>query len=214
MTNLDVHFSSDSSEWGTPWELWHLLDEEFHFGLDACASKHNKKCSRYISADRDALSDDTCWMTLGAGANIYMNPPYGRELPKWIKKAYTEALKGCRVVCLVPARTDTKYWHDYIMKAAEIRFFKGRLRFQGAESGAPFPSALVIFDWKVHEWPRFDTMDAPKPVKYVPKTAEKLTMASPRKLRVRRHGKGRSEGPAQGRQEGKRVLRCKRGRRA
>lgn len=81
-----------------------------------------------------------------------MNPPYGKEIAKWMKKAYEESLKGATVVCLTFARTDTKWWHDYAMKAAEIRFIKGRVRFEGADSSAPFPSVVIVFRPPFENW--------------------------------------------------------------
>jgi site-specific DNA-methyltransferase (adenine-specific) len=140
---MSVHFSSKSNDWGTPIDLYKKLDEEFSFTLDPCASEYNHKCSKYFTKKDDGLKQD--W----SNEIVFMNPPYGRQIKNWIKKAYTESLKGATVVCLIPARTDTLYWHDYIFKyAKDIRFLKGRLRFvKNGEIGdpAPFPSAVVIF---------------------------------------------------------------------
>ena len=112
---------------------------EFYFDLDVCASDENAKCSKYFTEEDDALSKDwkgVCWM----------NPPYGRQISKWIEKAYQESKKGATVVCLIPARTDTSYWHKFIFPyAKEIRFIKGRLKFGKSNNSAPFPSALVVF---------------------------------------------------------------------
>ena len=105
-----------------------MLDNEFHFDFDPCPTK----------PILDGLI--ASW-----GDVNFCNPPYGREIPKWIKKGYDEWLKGKTVVFLIPSRTDTAWWHDYIMKATEIRFIRGRLKFQGAKHNAPFPSAIVIF---------------------------------------------------------------------
>ena len=113
-------FSSASVEWATPQALFDELDAEFHFDLDPCSTHENAKC----------------------------NPPYGRELPKWIKKAHDEAEKGALVVMLIPARTDTRAFHDYIYHQAEIRFLRGRIRFVGSKWNAPFPSMVVIFEGK------------------------------------------------------------------
>lgn len=131
-------FSSASAEWETPREFFEELNREFRFDLDVCARPENAKCERYFSPEVDGLRQD--W----AGV-CYMNPPYGKEIAKWVKKAYEEAQKGATVVCLLPARTDTSWWHEYVMKAREIRFVRGRLRFGGAKNGAPFPSAVVVF---------------------------------------------------------------------
>lgn len=139
--NKEVMFSSKNNEWETPQWLFDKLDKEFRFDLDVCAEIHNTKCRDFYCKDYNALKQNwpniPCWM----------NPPYGRNITnKWIKKAYEESLKGCIVVCLIPARTDTIYWHEYCKKAYEIRFLKGRLKFVGAKDSAPFPSALIIFN--------------------------------------------------------------------
>ena len=113
------------------------LDEEFGFDLDVCALRENAKCSRYFTPAKDGLKQQwagVCWM----------NPPYGRQIATWMKKAYESSQNGATIVCLVPARTDTKWWHDYATKG-EIRFVRGRLRFGDADYPAPFPSAIVIF---------------------------------------------------------------------
>ncbi len=139
VTRLAVHFSSATDDWATPQEFFDELDAEFDFTLDVCASDSNAKCGLYFTRDDDGLSQtwDThrCWM----------NPPYGREIKGWMRKAYGSSLEGALVVCLVPARTDTAWWHDYAAKATEIRFVRGRLRFGSAKHSAPFPSAVVVF---------------------------------------------------------------------
>ncbi len=133
-------FSSNDMTWETPQWLFDKLDKEFHFTLDVCALPETAKCKNYYTPQIDGLKqdweDNICWM----------NPPYGREVGVWIEKAYKESLKGAIVVCLIPSRTDTKYWHDYCMKANEIRFIKGRLKFGDSKNSAPFPSAIVIFN--------------------------------------------------------------------
>ena len=135
-----VHFSSKSNEWTTPQDLYDALNEEYGFTLDPCATHESAKCEKYYTLDEDGLNQD--W----TGNTVFMNPPYGREIKHWIKKAWESSKKGkTTVVCLIPARTDTKYWHDYCMKAHRIVFIKGRLKFGNQESGAPFPSAIVIF---------------------------------------------------------------------
>lgn len=129
--------SSATDEWETPQEFFDLLDAEFGFMTDVCATASNAKCAHYFSPEVDGLAQPwtgVCWM----------NPPYGREIGRWVRKAYESALEGATVVCLVPARTDTPWWHDYCMKG-EIRFIRGRLRFSGKNVNAPFPSAVVIF---------------------------------------------------------------------
>lgn len=129
--------SSKTGEWETPQWLFDQLDAEFHFTLDPCATYENAKCAMFYTKEDDGLSRD--W----GGESVFMNPPYGREIVKWVKKAYEE---GTEVVCLLPARTDTRWWHDYVMKAAEVRFIRGRLRFGGCKNSAPFPSAVVVFN--------------------------------------------------------------------
>jgi phage N-6-adenine-methyltransferase len=133
-----VHFTSRSDRWATPIEFFRQLDREFGFTLDVCALADNAKCERYFSPDDDGLRQEwrgTCWM----------NPPYGRVIALWMQKAYESALAGATVVCLVPARTDTRWWQDFATKAAEIRFVSGRLKFGEAVNSAPFPSAVVVF---------------------------------------------------------------------
>jgi|19_taG_2_1085344.scaffolds.fasta_scaffold69701_3 site-specific DNA-methyltransferase (adenine-specific) len=138
MSDLKVHFSSKSSEWSTPQDLFDRLNEEWGFDLDVCATPENAKCRNYFTESDDGLSQEwgpvTCWM----------NPPYGRAIKHWIKKAYDESQKGSIVVCLLPSRTDTAYWHDYVMNG-EIEFIRGRLKFGEAKNSAPFPSAIVVF---------------------------------------------------------------------
>jgi phage N-6-adenine-methyltransferase len=125
-------------DWETPHDFFEKLNDEFHFDLDVCATSETAKCEKYFSPEIDGLKQEwvgVCWM----------NPPYGREIGKWIKKAYEESLKGATVVCSIPSRTDTGYWHEYVMRAKEIRFLKGRLKFVGAKDPAPFPNAIVVF---------------------------------------------------------------------
>lgn len=135
-----VHFSSKTPIWETPQDFFEGLDKEFGFTLDVCALPENTKCIRFFSPDDDALAQKwsgVCWM----------NPPYGRGIDKWIRKAWESAQAGATVVCLLPARTDTRWWHDYVMRG-EIRFIKGRLKFGGSKIDAPFPNAVVIFQQK------------------------------------------------------------------
>jgi len=139
-------FSSASGDWETPSEIFQPLNDEFHFDLDACASKDNHKVPRYFSIDGTGLAHDALeqdWSKFGK--SVWCNPPYGREIVKWVKKCSQESEKGLTVVALLPARTDTKWFWDYILDRAEIRLIKGRLKFGRAENSAPFPSMLVIF---------------------------------------------------------------------
>jgi phage N-6-adenine-methyltransferase len=160
-------FSSETDLWATPQNFFDKLNEEFQFEIDVCALPENAKCSTYFTPEQNGLEQEwkgKCWL----------NPPYGREIAKWVKKAYESSLNGATVVCLLPARTDTKWWHDYCMKG-EIRLVKGRLKFGGKSikkieypdfndldkegqprikikyeeainvNNAPFPSAVVVF---------------------------------------------------------------------
>lgn len=124
------HFSSLRMDWRTPKAVYQVLDSEFQFDHDPCPANWDGKV--------DGLTSD--W-----GGTNYVNPPYGRELPKWVEKGYREWRKGKTVVFLIPSRTDTRWWHDYCMKATEIRYIKGRLKFDDQPNPAPFPSAIVIF---------------------------------------------------------------------
>jgi len=135
---IKVHFSSATVEWPTPQGVFNELNAEFGFTLDPCATHENAKCEKYFTMADDGLKQD--W----GKETVFMNPPYGRTIKNWMKKAYESSLGGATVVCLPPARTDTKWWHDYAMKG-EIRLIKGRLKFGDSKSSAPFPSAIVIF---------------------------------------------------------------------
>ena len=134
---MSVHFSSKTDLWSTPQDFYDKLNSEFGFILDVCALPENAKCSNYFTSEQNGLIQK--WV-----GTCYMNPPYGREIGKWMRKAYESSLDGATVVCLVPARTDTAWWHDYAIKG-EVRFIRGRLKFGGCKNSAPFPSAIVIF---------------------------------------------------------------------
>jgi phage N-6-adenine-methyltransferase len=134
---MSVHFSSKTDLWATPQKFFDKYDAIFNFTLDVCATKDNAKCVAYYTIEDNGLTQSwagVCWM----------NPPYGREIGVWMKKAYESSLQGATVVCLVPSRTDTKWWHDYAMQG-QIEFIKGRLKFGDAKNSAPFPSAIVVF---------------------------------------------------------------------
>lgn len=136
--NNDLMFSSKNQCWETPQNLFDRLNAEFHFTLDVCATPETAKCKEYFTLEINGLEqpwNGVCWM----------NPPHGRNICEWVKKAHVESTWGNTIVCLIPSRTDTKYWHYYCMKATEIRFIKGRLKFGKATNSAPFPSAIVIF---------------------------------------------------------------------
>lgn len=134
-------FSSASTEWATPQWLFDELDDEFHFTLDVCATPENAKCKQYFTKQDDALAQE--W----AGV-VWCNPPYSRKLTPWVKKAYESAQSGATVVMLLFARTDTQWFHEYIYNKAEIRFIKGRLRFNDCGQNAPAPSMIVVFRGK------------------------------------------------------------------
>lgn len=137
--NDSVHFSSESAEWPTPNEFFVNLDKEFSFTLDPCSTHENSKVEKHYTKEDDGLTK------IWENEIVFMNPPYGREIVVWMKKAYESSVNNnSTVVCLVPSRTDTRWWHDYAMKG-EIRFIKGRLKFGGHKNNAPFPSAVVIF---------------------------------------------------------------------
>ena len=138
MTNLAVHFSSATDLWATPQDLYDKYHARYSFELDVCATAQNAKCARYFTVADDGLAQEwrgRCWM----------NPPYGREIGAWMAKAWRSSEAGALVVCLVPARTDTAWWHDFASKG-EIEFLRGRLKFGGHKNSAPFPSAVVVFD--------------------------------------------------------------------
>lgn len=130
--------SSNTSEWATPQKLFNLLNKEFNFNLDPCSTDQNYKCEKHYTQKDNGLIKS--W----EGYRVYCNPPYGRQIYWWVKKAYDENKKGTFVVLLLPARTDTKWFHEFIYNKHEIRFLKGRLKFNDGESNAPFPSMLVI----------------------------------------------------------------------
>ena len=137
--------SSNTDEWATPREFYKELNKEFSFTLDPCATHENHKCEKYYTKQDNGLTQT--W----GGEIVFCNPPYGREISKWVEKAYNENLTGTKIVMLLPARTDTKWFHNYIYKKHEIRFIKGRLKFNDGKQSAPFPSMIVIMDVKKGE---------------------------------------------------------------
>lgn len=135
-------FTSNADDWATPKALFAELNAEFSFTLDVCANNLNHKVDNYFDKEIDGLQQN--WL----GHICWMNPPYGKAIKAWMAKAHETWLQGGTVVCLVPARTDTAWWHDYAMKAPEIRFLRGRIKFEKPNTKsdpAPFPSAIVIF---------------------------------------------------------------------
>lgn len=152
MNNLDVMFSKKSDIWSTPQDLFDKLDNEFHFNIDVCANDSNHKCSKYFTEQDDGLSKD--WH-----GTVQMNPPYS-ACKDQIRKAFESSAGGATVVALVPARTDTKWFHEYVLPysglpfvgetkeypvSVELRFIKGRLKFGNGKNSAPFPSVIIIF---------------------------------------------------------------------
>lgn len=136
--NKAVMFSSRKDLWGTPQTFFDELNKEFHFTLDVCALPENAKCTVYYTTEMDGLSRK--WEGV-----VWCNPPYGREIGKWVKHGLDASYKGATVVMLLPARTDTKWFHEFIYGKAEIRFVRGRLKFGGCQNPAPFPSMVVIY---------------------------------------------------------------------
>jgi phage N-6-adenine-methyltransferase len=137
-SRVSVHFSSATSEWATPQWLFDALNREFGFTLDPCSTDANAKCKRHYTRQHDGLQQS--WKA----EIVFMNPPYGQEISSWMAKAQDAATRElATVVCLVPARTDTAWWHSYAMKH-EIRLLKGRLRFGDGHNSAPFPSAVIV----------------------------------------------------------------------
>ena len=138
--NKEVMFSSATDNWATPQDFFDKLNAEFHFDLDVCADEINHKCDKYYTKEQDGL-------TMPWKGIVWCNPPYGREIGQWVRKALFASVNGATVVMLIPARTDTKWFHDYIYKRdnVEIRFVKGRLKFGNSKNSAPFPSMVVVF---------------------------------------------------------------------
>ncbi len=138
--NNELMFSSKTDLWSTPNDFFDKLNDEFHFTLDPCSAHENAKCYKHFTEEENGLLQD--W----GNEVVFCNPPYGRQIKYWVKKAYEESQKDkTKVVMLIPARTDTIYFHEYIYHKAEIRFIKGRLKFGNAKNSAPFPSMVVIF---------------------------------------------------------------------
>jgi phage N-6-adenine-methyltransferase len=136
----NVHFSSATDLHATPQAFFDRLNAIHRFTLDVCALSENAKCEHFYTPCQDGLKQK--WEGV-----VWMNPPYGRTIGQWIKKAYESSLSGAKVVCLVPSRTDTAWWHDYAMKG-QIEFIRGRLKFGDSKNSALFPSAIVIFEAK------------------------------------------------------------------
>lgn len=135
-----VLFSSEREDWETPNEFFRALNAEFGFTLDAAANHKNHKCPKYYTPEEDALTQD--W----GGEIVWCNPPYGRNIREWVKKAYEESQKpNTVVVLLIHSRTDTAWFHDWVYGKARLRFVRGRLKFGGSKNPAPFPSLIAIY---------------------------------------------------------------------
>ena len=133
-----VVFSSVNPVYATPDWLFESLQKEFGFTLDVCANPDNAKCEKYITPEQDGLLQN--WNGV-----VWCNPPYGRNIGAWVHKALLESFNGVTSVLLLPARTDTRWFHNWILGKSEIRFIKGRLKFGSEVNNAPFPSMIVIF---------------------------------------------------------------------
>ena len=135
-----ILFSSKNDVWETPQAFFDALNNEFQFTLDPCALPENAKCKLFFTPQEDGLMQD--W----SGHSVFCNPPYGRKIAAWVEKCYWESRKeNTKVILLIPARTDTVYFHQYIYKKAEIRFIRGRLKFGKTSNSAPFPSMVAIY---------------------------------------------------------------------
>lgn len=148
-------WSSKDEKWRTPKYVFDYFNKEYKFNFDAAASPQNAKCKNFLSQSDNALETNWC----RSGRRIWLNPPYSRQMGVWIEKAYKESEKGCLVACLIFARTDTAWWHDFVMKKAwKIHFIRGRIRFLSSKDGkagdaAPAPSCLVVFKPNRNKYP-------------------------------------------------------------
>ena len=137
--NTEVLFSSSTPEWETPQDFFEKYNSQYHFTLDAASTDENAKCENHFTAEDDGLKQN--W----GGQIVWLNPPYGRQIGKWVQKAYEESKKpNTVIVCLLPARTDTTWFHDYCCRG-NVQFIRGRLKFGGSKNSAPFPSMVVTF---------------------------------------------------------------------
>ena len=138
-------FTSNTSEWATPQDFFDKLNAEFHFTLDPCATPENAKCGKFYTKEQNGLAQD--W----TGETVFCNPPYGKEISAWVEKCYKHSLSGECAVMLIPSRTDTRWFHEWVYGKAELRFVKGRLRFNDSKSSAPFPSLVVVYRGATHD---------------------------------------------------------------
>ena len=152
-------YSSARSEWGTPQALVDTLYGQFPFTLDVCATTENAKCHRYVTPEEDGLTAD--WRAMAGIGWCWMNPPYGRDIAKWVEKAARERERGAAIVALLPARTDTRWWQAHVNGCAELWFIRGRIKFDGAKDPAPFPSMLAVY------WPERMKHETVRPCKVI-----------------------------------------------
>lgn len=142
-------FTSKSEMWETPQMFFNELNKKYHFTTDVCAIAENAKCKHFYSPEDNGLIQE--W-----SGTCYMNPPYGKQIKHWVRKAYEEAIlnKRCIVVALLPARTDTQWFHAHIYQKSgvSVSFLKGRLKFSGSKNSAPFPSMVVVFNHNFTPW--------------------------------------------------------------
>ena len=134
----DALFSSKSDEWATPKEVFNELNNEFRFDIDVASTDQNALCKRHFTASENGLIQD--W----GGCSVWCNPPYS-QVGRWVRKCYEERNNAKSIVLLIPSRTDTRWFHEFIYGVAEVRFIKGRLKFSGSKNSAPFPSMIVIY---------------------------------------------------------------------
>lgn len=146
-------FTSTRPDWETPRDVFAHFDERFRFTLDVCASPANTKCSRFFSVEEDGLAQS--W----AGERCWCNPPYGSEIFEWMLKASTEGTRAPIIACLVPARTDTRWWHWHVAGKAKVIFLRGRVRFVGGKGRAPFPSAVAVYGQEAEWLPAVEYLD-------------------------------------------------------
>lgn len=149
----DSLFSSKHMDWETPDVLFFRLNEEFQFTLDPCASFNNSKCEKFFTKEDDGLIQK--WE-----GRVFCNPPYGRGIGMWVEKAYRESrINASVVVCLLPVRSDTKWWHNWVMKSSQIRLLNRRLTFKGSNNKSPVPSAIVVFSREIKNKPELVSYD-------------------------------------------------------
>ena len=156
----NVHFSSDETKWETPDNFFEHVQESLitDINFDVCATPDNAKCDEFFTPSDDALSQP--WPRLKDNYICWMNPPYGREIVYWVKKAAEESQEGSCIVALLPCRTDTRWWHDYVMgQVTKIYLVKGRLKFKGAQHSAPFPSCVVVYTSSNFRVPLLSTIE-------------------------------------------------------